>query len=829
MGSGATKEKNNEVNQIEHHQSSLTSIGKAEGSPNIFTFKNNSQLSKSFGLLKKQQYQEAIETLDKLIEQHPNLADALYFKGLAYLGLNNLEQALYYCKAAAEIDTQHSHALSEMGNIYTLEKKYEEALAIFHKLLEMNEKSFEANFGIGFINLMQNNFEIADSYIQNALKIKKKDKAALLNYGHLLVRQQKFDQGLEYYQQAFHVDPKYPEAINAITNLYLHQKKYDQLFEFLDNIEDQQIPRLKSVVLNCKSQAFYGLKQFDKSMKLCQEILEYDPNNVDSLYGIGMCHYNLNQLHKAMTYFNQIIHEKPFDIKTLKIMAKISQTLKLYYQLSDCCDKIIQQGFGDQQTHFQRGLALMNQKQYSQAIEDFNKSLSIDQQNIKALKNKALCLTQIKDFDQAVLCYDMILKQLKDNSEKSDIFYQKGYCHLIGQQFFSAKTNFDSALQLMPKNEELMLKIGNAYRDNNNIQPATNMYDRLIKMKPNNPRFYIEKAQLLEQQGNYKEAKQLYDQAIVLESDNAKFYIQRAKIRTQIQEFDEAIQDLQQAIKINDQDPELFFELGQLFYIKQNIEQSVVLFSKAINLNENVEKYHLKYAQVLQMQEFDKEAIEHLKNIIAKNPGFDNCKNLLDNLNVSPYSLREYTHVFVYIMICIFCEGMVDENRQIEQVKQESLRYLQEKLKNGFPNILNLFETIKSLMIKKYEYNLINNSKEMRRILMTLYKNKFDEQNQLVEDIVETAKKIARLKENVLKSEDCNLDNQLQETFLELCQDYNMSQFQSKASGLALQDCVGLITGMLLSYNKILQNKQPLKNQIYEMIKNGSLNKLKQK
>ncbi|CAD8149208.1 unnamed protein product [Paramecium octaurelia] len=829
MGSGATKEKQDEINQTEQHQSSLTSIGKAEGSPQMFTFKNNSQLSKAFGLLKKQQYNEALETLDKLIEIQPNLADAQYLKGLAYLGLNDLKNALIYCQAATDIDTKHTHALAEIGNIYTLEKKYDEAMSIFQKLIDYNEKSFEGNFGMGFINLMLNNFEIADPYFQNALKIKGRDKVALLNYGHLLIKQQKLDQGLHYYEEALKADPKYTDAISAITNVYLRQKKYEQLFEFLENAGDQKITKVKSVILNCKSQAYYGLKQFDKSMQFCQEVLEYDPQNIDSLYGIGMCLYHSNQLHKAMTYFNQIIHENPLDIRTLKIMAKISSTLQLYYQLSDCCDKIIELGLGDQSIHYYRGLALMNQKQYSKAIEDFNKTLSFDSKNIIALKNKAFCSTQIKDFDQAVLCYDIIMKQLKDASEKSDLFYEKGYCHLLGQQFFSAKTNFDSAMQLKPKNEDLILKIANAYRDNGNFQPATHMYDRLIKMKPNNPIYYTEKAELLSKQQNYKEAKLMYDQAISLQGDNAQYYIQRSKIRTLIQEFDEAITDLQQATKINDKDPELFFELGQLLYMKQNFDQSIIYFSKAIHLDENIEKYHLKYAQVLQMQDFDKEAIDHLKDTIAKHSDFDNCKNLLENVNSNPAYLREYSNTFTYIMVSMFSEGMVNENRSIDVARQESLRIVQEKLRNVFPNIPNMFEIIRSLMTNKFEYNLINSPKEMRRIFGILFKSKFESQNQIITDIIEVAKRISKLKENDLKNDDYNADQSLYEKFLSQCSEFQMGQFQCKASVLALQDSVTLLTGIILSYNKLVQTQQPLKNQIYEMMKNGSLNKLKLK
>ena len=63
------------------------------------------------------------------------------------------------------------------------------------------------------------------------------------------------------------------------------------------------------------------------------------------------------------------------------------------------------------------------------------------------------------------------------------------------------------------------------------------------------------------------------------------------------------------------------------------------------------------------MQDFDKEAIEHLNNVIKKHPEFENCKNLLENLNASPFSLREYTNTFVFILISIFSEGMSDDNR----------------------------------------------------------------------------------------------------------------------------------------------------------------------
>lgn len=69
------------------------------------------------------------------------------------------------------------------------------------------------------------------------------------------------------------------------------------------------------------------------------------------------------------------------------------------------------------------------------------------------------------------------------------------------------------------------------------------------------------------------------------------------------------------------------------------------------------------------MQDFDKEAIEHLRDVIAKHSEFDNCKNLLENLNSSPAYFREYSYTFTYIMVSMFSEGMVNENRSIDAAR----------------------------------------------------------------------------------------------------------------------------------------------------------------
>ena len=50
------------------------------------------------------------------------------------------------------------------------------------------------------------------------------------------------------------------------------------------------------------------------------------------------------------------------------------------------------------------------QKNYERAIECFNKSLSINRTNNDAMFNKAICLTNLEKYDEAILIFSVLIK-----------------------------------------------------------------------------------------------------------------------------------------------------------------------------------------------------------------------------------------------------------------------------------------------------------------------------------------------------------------------------------------------------------------------------------
>ncbi|CAD8164835.1 unnamed protein product [Paramecium pentaurelia] len=820
MGKGLTKNDQSNSSFNVNCKSSLTNFDKLASPTQIQILDYNSQLVKAFNLLKSQQYEHAIKLIDHILVRSPNLADAQYLKGLAYLGLNNLQQALYFCQKATQLDKKHSKAIAEIGNIYILNKKYQDALNVFNKLVEMNERSFEGYFGMAFVLTILNNFEKAQFYYETALQIKQNDKGALLNYGHLKVKQQKYDSALELYQQALEQDQIYLEAISSICNLFMIQKNYENLLEFCDKQLEQQIPQIKIVLLNCKSQAYYSQKLFDKSINLCKEVLTLDSKNFEGLFGIAMSLFNLNYLNQSLEYFQKILNEYPKEIKTLKMIIRIQSTLQQYTQLKEYCDQLIKIDQTDYSTYYFRGIAFMQQQNYQYALDDFNKVVVHDQSNFMAIKHKGFCLSMLKKFNQAIQCYESIFKYILDQKEKSILLYEKGFCHLKLHQNLTAKQNFEEAIEVDSNNYELKLKIANLYRDNKNYDQANKLYNQLINENGKIPIYYIEKAYMCELLQDYVNAKILYDEVITLNNKNCEYYLKRSKINFQLQHFTEAMQDLYQGIKLDDQQSELYFELGQILYIQQNFIEAADMFYKACTLNDNIEKYHIKYSIAMQMLQAENEAIHHLEYVLKKHPDFDDCIDVLESLHTQSCYTKEYIQVFSFIFISFLQEGIIIDNLNKEEIYDQIRDLLEKRLNTKFPKIPNIFQIIFDFMNNQENIKIIHNQKNFKQVLKNLYKNNFNSLEQFVQYIIEVSKKMGSIWTNNSKKVNGMINKEFQKEILKLGLESQFSKFQNKIVCAAIRDCLGLIQIIIINSNG---NLSYLKNIIEQIFTDGSL------
>ncbi|CAD8125986.1 unnamed protein product [Paramecium sonneborni] len=178
--------------------------------------------------------------------------------------------------------------------------------------------------------------------------------------------------------------PEYKSQIITIIEEEIFQIK--KIFEKL--YQELQLSQLKyNENYMCQKQRQREL--YEKAYKLCwdekkyveaiqnlDQVLELDPNNVDSLWCKGTCLKNLNKYQDAIICLDKALSIDPNDVTTLT----------------------------------QKGQCLRNLNEYEDAIIWFDKALNIDPNHVISLSQKGQCLRLLKQYYNAITWLDYALK-----------------------------------------------------------------------------------------------------------------------------------------------------------------------------------------------------------------------------------------------------------------------------------------------------------------------------------------------------------------------------------------------------------------------------------
>ena len=113
------------------------------------------------------------------------------------------------------------------------EKKYDEALDLFTKLVAADEKDFQAWTELGTVQLMKNNVEEAEKDYRRAIQERPSFMLALLNLGRVLSLQKKYEAAIEPLTEAVKLSATSPEANFMLGEAYLQIKKGTKAVPYL--------------------------------------------------------------------------------------------------------------------------------------------------------------------------------------------------------------------------------------------------------------------------------------------------------------------------------------------------------------------------------------------------------------------------------------------------------------------------------------------------------------------------------------------------------------------------------------------------------------------
>ena len=244
-------------------------------------------------LLLQRKYEEVLETVEPDAGEAGSFkAELLIIRGLAYQGLEKLEQAEKAYKESRELDPENSSSLIAMAQLALKRGQREEAMALVSQVLEKEPENIRA----------------------------------LMIRGDLARQARRLDQAEDDFTKIIAINPKHLQARLVRATIRLAKGEFDRVPEDLDIVE-KQLPNSPAAQYLRALLAFQS-KKYDRTAELLQLALRNNPGHIQSQWLYGMTSYAKGDLETAVKYLAGVVAAMPENIQAVKLLAAARMKLK---------------------------------------------------------------------------------------------------------------------------------------------------------------------------------------------------------------------------------------------------------------------------------------------------------------------------------------------------------------------------------------------------------------------------------------------------------------------------------------------------------------------
>ncbi len=379
------------------------------------------------------------------------------------------------------------------------------------------------------------------------------------------------------------------------------------------------------------------LKDHEKALEYFTKAADLKKEKDDALanifYNIGNVYYVLKKYDKAVQYFEKSHDLNPGDIHTTENLAFS------YVRYGERNKGIeILEGTpledGSYRAHFVNGKLLCEAEKYSEAEEEFKKSINIRPSSVEAREEYARTLIIQGKPDKALVMYSEILK-LDKNCYSA--WYSMGNILTGLSKWKDAAESYARAVEIKPESYKAFYNLGIALEEIGKRKEAIEAYKKSIEICPDFIEAYNNLGVALSLSGSCGEALEVYREAIKTAPSDSRLYFNMGMCLYEMEKYSDSVAAFRDALEINPDELEIYYYLASAFIELRHYNDAIDAYRAAIKIKPSDSELHYSIATVYSMLGRYDIAEENLKQAILlngeircdaiKNKAFDGMRN----------------------------------------------------------------------------------------------------------------------------------------------------------------------------------------------------------
>jgi len=359
---------------------------------------------------------EALDTVQTLISQHPNEALLHNICGVCYKETGQLEMAAQSFKSAVEMKSDFTDAHYNLGLTLQELNQLEAAIKSYQVTLGLQNSYFKAHNNLGIIYKELGQLDESVNSYKKALKIQPDFVEAYNNLGNTLNELDKFDEAVKAYEEALKIQPNYLEVINNLGKIL---NKIGQMDEAVKCYEKAiAIDPEYAEAHNNLGITFTEVGQLDESVKCYEKAIAINPEYAEAQNNLGITLTEKGHLHEAVKcYKNAITINPDYDEAYLNLgitLDKLGQSEEALNSYEMALE--INPDYADAYNNI--GDILRGLGQLDKAFSSYVHALAIDSENTKFHRNLALMKSYTKGDTQFIQMQSLLSANNLNQSER---------------------------------------------------------------------------------------------------------------------------------------------------------------------------------------------------------------------------------------------------------------------------------------------------------------------------------------------------------------------------------------------------------------------------